>query len=90
MCFSVDPSPRHRGESGVRFAALARHISGDLKAHYTKTHRAVHSKPLRGTGLSEEAVRDAIELSETKYCSVAVMLRAVAEITYEYTIVDET
>jgi len=50
----------------------------------------VHSKPLRGTGLSEEAVRDAIELSETKYCSVAAMLRAVAEITYEYTIVDKT
>ncbi|MFZ0583029.1 MAG: OsmC family protein [Candidatus Acidiferrales bacterium] len=37
--------------------------------------------------LDEKAVRDAIELSQTKYCSVAAMLRKTAEITYRFEIV---
>ncbi len=37
--------------------------------------------------LDEKAVRDAIELSETKYCSVAAMLGKTAKITYRYEIV---
>ena len=40
---------------------------------------------LRGA-LQEKAVRDAIELSETKYCSVSAMLRKTAPITYRYEI----
>ncbi|MGB8542652.1 MAG: OsmC family protein [Candidatus Acidiferrales bacterium] len=32
--------------------------------------------------VEEKAARDAIELSQTKYCSVAAMLRKTAEITY--------
>ena len=36
--------------------------------------------------LDEKAVRDAIELSQTKYCSVAAMLRKTAEITYRFEI----
>jgi putative redox protein len=44
---------------------------------------------VRGRGLREKAVRDAIELSEEKYCSVAATLRASAEITVDYTIIEE-
>ena len=40
---------------------------------------------LRGA-LDEKAVRDTIELSETKYCSVAAMLRKTASITFRYEI----
>ncbi|MFZ3330981.1 MAG: OsmC family protein [Candidatus Acidiferrales bacterium] len=36
--------------------------------------------------LDEKAVRDAIELSQTKYCSVAAMLRKTAEIAYRFEI----
>jgi putative redox protein len=36
--------------------------------------------------LDEKAVRHAIELSETKYCSVAAMLGKTAKITYRYEI----
>lgn len=36
--------------------------------------------------LSEEAVRTAIELSQSKYCSVAAMLGQAASITYRYEI----
>jgi putative redox protein len=37
--------------------------------------------------LEDKAVRDAIELSQFKYCSVAAMLRKTAEITYSFVIV---
>jgi putative redox protein len=40
---------------------------------------------LTGT-LDEKAVRDAIDLSQTKYCSVAATLRKTAEITYRFEI----
>ena len=40
---------------------------------------------LSGT-LDEKAVRDAIELSQNKYCSVAAMLRKTADITYRFEI----
>jgi putative redox protein len=45
---------------------------------------------LRGRGLSEKAVARAIELSETKYCSVAATLRPAVEIVTTYEIVEET
>lgn len=37
--------------------------------------------------LDEKAVRDAIELSQTKYCSVAAMLGKTAKITYRHEII---
>lgn len=42
---------------------------------------------LSGAGLTDKAVRQAIELSEEKYCSVAATVRAAAEITWDYEIV---
>ena len=39
-----------------------------------------------GGKLDDKAVRDAIELSQSKYCSVAAMLRKTAAITYRYEI----
>lgn len=39
--------------------------------------------------LEEKAVRDAIELSQNKYCSVAAMLRKTAEISYRFEILPE-
>ena len=44
---------------------------------------------LRGRDLSERAVASAIELSETKYCSVAATLRAGVEIVTSYEITQE-
>ena len=44
---------------------------------------------LRGRGLSEKAVARAIELSETKYCSVAATLRPAAEIVSTFEIVED-
>ena len=46
-------------------------------------HHIVH-----GRNVSEKTVADAIELSDTKYCSVAATVRPTAEITTSYEIVD--
>jgi putative redox protein len=40
--------------------------------------------------VDEKAARDAIELSQTKYCSVAAMLRKTAEITHRFEISRES
>ncbi|MDQ3918813.1 MAG: OsmC family protein [Acidobacteriota bacterium] len=44
---------------------------------------------VRGHKVSEKAVAEAIELSETKYCSVAATLRPGVEIVTSYEIVEE-
>ena len=44
---------------------------------------------VRGHGIEENAVARAIELSETKYCSVSAMLSAAATITSSYEIIAE-
>lgn len=46
-------------------------------------HHIVH-----GRGVSAQAVERAIELSDTKYCSVAATVRPTAEITTSYEIVE--
>lgn len=44
---------------------------------------------VRGHNVSEKAVRQAVELSEEKYCSVAATLRPAAEIVSSFEIVEE-
>lgn len=54
------------------------------------TYRKIHLQyVLRGKGLREKAVRDAVELSEQKYCSVAATLRGTATITHDITVIEE-
>lgn len=51
------------------------------------TFRKIHLLyKLRGNGLTQKAAAQAIELSETKYCSVAATLRGIAEITTSFEI----
>ena len=49
---------------------------------------ALHFR-LSGKGLTEKAVSQAIELSHEKYCSVAATVRATAQISTEFEIVEE-
>jgi putative redox protein len=42
-----------------------------------------------GKDLTEKAIAQAIQLSEEKYCSVAATVRATAEITTEFEILEE-
>jgi putative redox protein len=65
-------------------------VTGEQDAEPPWPYRKIHVHYiLRGKGLREKAVQDAIALSEEKYCSVAATVRGVAEITNEYTIVEE-
>ena len=73
-----------------RLTGLEITITGEQEPDPPWTYRKFHIQyVLHGNGLRDKAVHDAIELSEQKYCSVAATLRGAAEITYDYTIVEE-
>ncbi|MGO4571200.1 OsmC family protein [Microvirga sp. 2TAF3] len=54
---------------------------------FTKIHVIYR---VTGRDLAPAKVERAIELSKEKYCSASIMLGAVAEITHEWTVIDET
>jgi len=74
-----------------KFTGLQIKVSGEQDADPPWTFRKIHIEYIvRGRGLAEKAVQQAIELSEDKYCSVAATVRGVAEITSSYQIVEES
>ena len=75
----------------LKFTGLQIKVSGEQDADPPWTFRKIHVEyVVRGKGLSEKAVQQAIELSEDKYCSVAATIRGVAEITSSFQIVEES
>jgi len=66
-------------------------VRGVRRAEHPRIYTAievVHS--VRGHGVESAAVAHAIELSETKYCSVSAMLGASAKITSRFEIKEES
>ena len=64
-------------------------INGSRAVDHPRKFTAFHINHIvHGRGVSEKAVADAIELSDTKYCSVAATVRPTAEITTSYKIVE--
>lgn len=64
-------------------------ITGTRADDHPRKFTAFHINHIvHGRGLLENAVADAIELSDTKYCSVAATVRPTATITTSYEIVD--
>jgi len=72
------------GKKRLKVTSLEVSVSGERASQppavWTKIEMVYH---LSGN-LEEKAVRDAIELSQTKYCSVAAMLGKTAKISYRY------
>lgn len=65
-------------------------VKGERRAEHPRSYTRFEVKHiLRGHKLSEKAVAQAIELSETKYCSVAATLRPAAEIVTSFEIIEE-
>ena len=65
-------------------------VSAEQDADPPWTFRKIHMNfKLKGKGLTEKNVQQAIDLSEEKYCSVGATLRGVAEITTHYTILED-
>jgi Predicted redox protein, regulator of disulfide bond formation len=64
-------------------------VTGTRREDYPRAFTAFHVHHIvHGRSVSEKAVADAIELSDTKYCSVAATVRPTAEITTSYEIVE--
>ena len=63
-------------------------ISGERREEFPQAFVKFHLRHIvYGTDVSERAVAQAIELSDTKYCSVAATVRPTAEITTSYEII---
>jgi putative redox protein len=65
-------------------------VSGERASSYPMVFtRIAVEHVVRGYNLSEEAVRRAVELSATRYCSAAAMLGKVARIEESYRVVED-
>lgn len=74
----------------VQLKGLEIQASAEQDSDPPWTFRKIHLKYiLKGKGLTEKAVEQAIQLSEDKYCSVAATIRAVVQITNEFEIQPE-
>jgi putative redox protein len=65
-------------------------VRGERRTDFPRSWRAILlHHVIQGDNVSESAVKQAIELSDTKYCSVAASLRPTAEISVTYEILQE-
>jgi putative redox protein len=64
-------------------------VSGERRDEYPRSYTSMNVHHIiTGTGISTKAVAQAIELSETKYCSVAETLRPQVEIHTTFEIIE--
>ena len=64
-------------------------ISGDRREEHPRAFTKFHIHHIvRGRDVSEQSVAQAVELSDTKYCSVAATVRPTAEITTSFEIIE--
>ncbi len=64
-------------------------IKGERREEFPQAFVKFHVHHIvYGTDVSEQAVAQAIELSDTKYCSVAATVRPTAEIVTSYEIIE--
>ncbi len=65
-------------------------VRGEQREEHPRSFRRMEVRHiLRGRGLSEAAVKQAIELSDTKYCGVSASLRPTVEIVTSFEIHEE-
>ena len=65
-------------------------VSGERHDEHPRSYTRLAVKHIvKGRAISAQAVARAIELSETKYCSVAATLRGTAEIISSYEILED-
>lgn len=65
-------------------------VRGERRDDHPRAYTKMFVKHIvRGSGVSSQAVAQAIELSDSKYCSVAATLRGTAEIVTTYEIIED-
>ena len=63
-------------------------VTGERRDDFPRSFKSIKLHHIvTGESLSESAVKQAIELSDSKYCSVAATLRPTAEVSVTYEIV---
>lgn len=70
-----------------KLASLEVAVSGERAAEPPAVWTTIEMNYKLTGKLDEKAVRDAIELSQNKYCSVAAMLGKTAKISYKFEII---
>jgi len=66
-------------------------VSGERREEHPRSYKSMKVRHvLTGNNISPKAVAQAIELSETKYCSVAATLRPTVEIESSFEIIEES
>ena len=66
-------------------------VRGERRTDFPRSFRKIQlHHVVQGHNISEAAVKRAIELSDTKYCSVAASLRPSAEISVTFELQEES
>jgi putative redox protein len=66
-------------------------VRGERREEHPRAFTRIEVRHIvRGRGVSEAAVASAVELSETKYCSVAATLRPGVEIVTTYEVIEDS
>ncbi|HDD59631.1 MAG: osmotically inducible protein OsmC [Thermoplasmata archaeon] len=72
------------GKMGVEYSSFEIEIKGERAEEHPKVYTRIHLKYIfRGKDLPIDKLKRAVELSQTRYCSVTAMLSKAAEITWE-------
>ena len=73
-----------------RVTAYRVEVRGERREEHPRAYTHMEVRHIvRGHNVSEKAVASAVELSETKYCSVAATLRPGVEIVTSYEIIED-
>ena len=65
-------------------------VRGERRADFPRSFKSIQLRHIiKGHNISEAAVKQAIELSDSKYCSVAATLRPAAQIMVSFEIIQE-
>lgn len=66
-------------------------VTGQRRSQHPRAYTEMRVRHIvRGRGLSEKAVAQAVDLSEAKYCSVAATLRPTVDIVSSFEIIEDT
>jgi putative redox protein len=66
-------------------------VTGERREDFPRSFKSIKlHHVLTGESLSEDAVRQAIELSDSRYCSVAATLRPTVEVSVTFEVVEVT
>jgi putative redox protein len=89
-CSAMDVVHILKNRMRRRVTGLRVEVQSEQAEEHPKVYTRIELKYLvRGRGLKEKDVRRAIELSNTKFCSAAIMLGETAEIVTSYEIEEE-